>query len=465
MTREFLSDRVRRSISRRNFVRVGGAALAGGAVLGETVAPAAASTGGSLFPAAPGGSVGIQRHRTLGRTGFQVSDVGMGTVPLRESAVVRYAYDRGVNYFDTAEGYGNGTAERAIGEAMQHMDRARIFLTSKCRVREGDTEGTIVDRVRQSLERLRTGYVDAYSIHGPETVESLSHPGYHAAMKTLKAEGRVRFTGISYHGPQRPDQGSMGDVLTATAEDGRFDLVLMVYNFLNHDEADRILATCKANNVGTTAMKTAPGVLRYDPVDPDNLTEEQERYVRRFIERGSSRESALERLETQAQRQKDLYDRTRPFVERYGLQTEEQLRLGSIHWVIQNPDMHTACVAFTDFDLVDKVVALSGTALTAQEQQMLAECELALTDQYCRHGCHLCFESCPSAVPVSTIMRYVYYYEGQGREKIAMKKYADLEGGGASACLDCRAPCEGSCPYRIDIQLQMHRAHSLLTLA
>jgi predicted aldo/keto reductase-like oxidoreductase len=257
----------------------------------------------------------------------------------------------------------------------------------------------------------------------------------------------------------------MGDVLTATAEDGRFDLVLMVYNFLNHDEADRILATCKANNVGTTAMKTAPGVLRYEPVDRNNLTERQEQYLERFTRRGASRESALERLGAQAQRQKDLYDRTRPFVERYGLQTEEQLRIGSIHWVIQNPDMHTACIAFTDFRLVDQVVALSGTPLSAVEDRMLKECELALTDQYCRHGCHLCVQGCPSAVPVSTIMRYAYYYEGQGREKYAMMKYASLQGGGASPCLECVAPCDGTCPYGIDIQSHMLQAHALLTLA
>ena len=49
----------------------------------------------------------------------------------RWAYVVRYAYDKGVNYFDTAEGYGNGAAERAIGEAMQHMDRDKIFIASK----------------------------------------------------------------------------------------------------------------------------------------------------------------------------------------------------------------------------------------------------------------------------------------------------------------------------------------------
>jgi predicted aldo/keto reductase-like oxidoreductase len=418
-----------------------------------------------LFPTLARQDARIQRYRTLGRTGWQVSDIGMGSVPLRESSVVRYAYDKGVNHFDTAEGYGRGAAERAIGDAMQHMDRSKIFIATKARVNEGDTEAEIVDKVRQSLERLQTEYVDAYSMHACSTVEALSHPGFHAAMASLKAEGRVRFTGLSYHGPGSPRDDSTVDVLTAAAADGRFDMMLLVYNFLNHDEADRIIAACKANNVGTTAMKTSPGVLRYEPFDPDNLTDRQEQYLERFIRRGASRESALQRLEAQAQRRKDLYDRTQPFVERFGVSTEEQLRIGSIHWVLQNPDMHTACIAFTNFDLIDKVIPLSGTELTPAEEEMLEQSALALNDQYCRHGCSACAEDCPYDVPVSSIMRYAYYYEGQGQEKYAMSLYAGLEGPTASACVDCAGSCAGACPYSIDIQPNMLQVHDLLTLA
>jgi predicted aldo/keto reductase-like oxidoreductase len=452
-------------ISRRNFVKVGGVALAGGAALGGGAIPAAAGTTPSMFPTPAGRNAQIQSYRTLGRTGWRVSDVGMGSVPLRESAVVRYAYDKGVNYFDTAEGYGNGAAERAIGDAMQHMDREKIFIATKGRIRGEDTAESIVERARSSLERLQTDYVDAYSIHLASTVEVLSHPGYHAAMDQLKAEGRVRFTGASFHGPQRPEGPSMADVLVAAAEDGRFDVLLLVYNFLNHEEGDRIIAACKANNVGTSAMKTAPGVLRYEPIDPENLTERQEQYIERMTSRGRSRESALERLEALARRRKDLYDRTRPFVEQYGLLTEEQLRLGSIHWVLQNPDMHTACVAFTNFDLIDKVVPLSGTQLGSAALQMLQQSRLALNDQYCRHGCIACAESCPRDVPVSTVMRYAYYYEGQGNEKYAMTLYAGLEGEDASACRDCAGDCAGACPYGIDIQPNMLQVHDLLTPA
>ena len=385
--------------------------------------------------------------------------MGMGSVPLRETSVVRYAYDKGINYFDTAESYGNGAAETAIGEAMQHMERDKIFIATKARMGDGDDAEAVIRKVRQCLDRLKTDYVDSFSMHAPSSVEALSHPGYHAAMDQLKAEGRVRFKGVSNHGP------GMGDILTAAAEDGRFDMMLLVYNFMNHEESDRVIAACKANDVGTTAMKTSPGSLEYEPVDPENLSEEQERYIERLTNRGQSRERAMERLQTQAARQKETYDNTRSFAEQYGIQTQDQLKLGSIHWVIQNPDMHTACISFTEFDLVGKVVPLSGTKLSTPEELMLQQIALALDKQYCRHGCSDCSDACPYQVPVSTIMRYAYYYQGQGREKYALSKYSGLADGGASPCLDCRGNCEGACPHGLDIQTTLLQAHTLLTLA
>lgn len=438
--------------------------MAGGAVLGATTGRAAGSAippleGPGLFPSVPRQEARIQAHRTLGRTGFQVSDVGMGSVPLRETSVVRYAYDKGINYFDTAESYGNGAAEQAIGEAMQFMDRDKIFIATKGRVGDGDNAEAVVGKVRACLERLKTDYVDSFSMHAVPDMEALSHPGYHAAMEQLKAEGRVRFSGVSTHG------GNAVDVLSAAAEDGRFDMMLLVYNFMNHEDSDRIIAACKANNVGTTAMKTSPGSLEYVPVDPENLSADQERYIERFTGRGMSKEAAMERLQAQANRQKDTYDKTLPFAERYGIQGQDQLRLGSIHWVLQNPDMHTACVSFTEFDLVDKVVPLSGTRLTPPEEQMLHQIGLSLNNQYCRHGCGECQGNCPYQVPVNTIMRYAYYYQGQGREKYAMSRYAALDGPAASPCLNCSGQCEGACPFGLDIQTNMLQVHDLLTLA
>jgi predicted aldo/keto reductase-like oxidoreductase len=429
MSKKSRADQDNGKLSRRNFVKAGGATIAGGAALAVSPSPATASRQPSLFDRSIVQNSSIKAYRTLGRTGWRVSDVGMGTGPLRESTLVRAAFDKGVNYFDTAESYGNGASERAIGEALPHVGRENVFIATKAVFRGGETEEEVLTHIRQSLDRLQTDYIDAYSMHHTPTVEFLDHPGYHAAIARLKAEGQVKFSGVSYHGPSRSGHGNTADVLTAAAEDGRFDMMLFVYNFMNSEVGDRVLAACKANNVGTTIMKSAPGVIHFDSFNPDSLSAEQSQ-----------------------------------FAERYGLRTGDQLRFGSIQWVIQNPDAHTVCVSLNDFDNIDRVVALSGTSLSSSDLEMLENLGQAFNSQYCRHGCNDCAGQCPNDVPVSKIMRYAYYFDGQGREKHAMSKYARLTETSGLACSDCSAPCNGACPHGFQIQPQMFKAHSMLTL-
>jgi len=143
----------------------------------------------------------------------------------------------------------------------------------------------------------------------------------------------------------------------------------------------------------------------------------------------------------------------------------EALQLVSIQWVLQNPDMHTACISAWNFDFIDKMVALSGTRLTAPADELLEQSRSALDTQYCRHGCVECMDSCPFDVPVSNIMRYAYYFEAQGQERHAMSAYAALDGPGAAPCKDCAGLCAGACRYGLAIQPKMLQVHDLLTLA
>jgi predicted aldo/keto reductase-like oxidoreductase len=470
MKKKTRADREGSRINRRDFVKSGGAALAGGMVLGH--APIAESktvpeSAGALplFPVQPSKDGRIQSYRTLGRTGFEVSDLSLGGSFLREPNVVRYAFDKGINYIDTSEYYENGGADRAIRGALQHFERGKIFIATNADVRPSEGKESVLTRARRSLERLGTEYIDAYLMGSVSTVDWLKAPGYHAAMDQLKAEGRVRFKGVTYHGSEATDQTGMADVLCAAADDGRFDVLLFVYNFLNHSEGDRIIAAAKANNVGTTAMKTAPGKLRAEPFDPDNLSEVYRQYLIAMMRTGSSRAAALRELRTYSDAQNEFVARTQVFAERYGIENEEALQLASIQWVLQNPEMHTACISAWNFDFIDKVVALSGTRLTAPAEGLLEEAGSALDNQYCRHGCVACIDSCPFEVPVSNIMRYAYYFEAQGQERHAMSAYAALDGPGAAPCKDCAGHCAGACRYGLDIQPKMLQVHDLLTLA
>jgi aryl-alcohol dehydrogenase-like predicted oxidoreductase len=458
------------SIKRRDFVKSSGAALAGAVMVvpaptAESDTPAMLPDVAPLFPVQPSREGRIQSYRTLGRTGFRVSDISLGASFLREANLVRYAVDKGINYIDTAESYANGTAERAIRDALQHINREEIFISTKSNVRQSDDKEAVLTRARRSLERLNTEYIDAYMMSSVDTVEWLNAPGYHAAMDQLKSEGRVRFSGVTYHGPEATDQTGMANILCAAAEDGRFDVLLLVYNFLNRSEGDRILAAAKANNVGTTAMKTAPGKLKAEPFDPDNLTEVYQQYLGAMLRAGVTREAALRELRAYSDAQNQFVERTQRFAEQHGIENERALQLASIQWVLQNPDMHTACISAWSFDFIDKIVALSGTRPTAPADELLHESRSTLSTQYCRHGCVSCSDSCPFDVPVSNIMRYAYYFEAQGQERYAMSAYAALDGPGAAPCKDCTGLCAGACRYGLAIQPMMLQAHNLLTLA
>jgi len=443
-------------ISRRRFIKTGSAILAGSAW---------SLTQAQETKQATEQVEKIKQYRILGRTGFKVSDIGMGGTRNRESNVFRYAYDKGINYFDTAERYIGGQSEKILGDVLKHMDRKKIFITTKLHVDEEETKADILERFRKCQERLQTEYVDALYLHSVKEVNLLDHSGFHEAVKELKVQGRLRFCGLSSHGPRQKNQDSMEKVLTAAAEDGRFDVMLLIYNFMNAEAGENILKACKKNNVGTTAMKTAPGVFKAEPVDPENLTADQQKLIKRYQQRGMSEEEALQRLKDRAREMQESVEKTVPFAKKYNLTSEEQLKLTSIRWVLQNPDMHSVCISFSEFTQIDQTTPLSGSQMSHSDRRLLQDYGTLLKNSYCRHGCNQCLPACPYHLPVSTIFRYTSYFQNQGREKEAMLKYSRLKNTNASLCADCKAPCLSHCPHGLDIQACLIQAHSQLSLA
>ena len=116
-------------IDRRDFL-----ALGAGAALGLAGVAGAQQT--------TAGGARIRRYVRLGRTGLEVSDVSFGSSGTSDAALVRYAFERGVNFFDTAESYRGGYAEEAIGEALEGK-RERVVLSSKTKADAGDRRAWI----------------------------------------------------------------------------------------------------------------------------------------------------------------------------------------------------------------------------------------------------------------------------------------------------------------------------------
>jgi predicted aldo/keto reductase-like oxidoreductase len=399
----------------------------------------------------------IKEYRTLGRTGFKVSDIGFGASYVSNANVLEVAMDMGVNYFDTAEHYGNGVSERTIGEAIKNRDRKSIFITSKLNLTFGksDTVEDIRHRFGKCLERLQTDYVDCLMIHMAATPEQIKHEPFHQAADELKAEGRIKFIGLSNHGLEHRIYGNldqpMEKVVMAAAEDGRFDVVLMVYNFLQKEQGEKVIEACRKKNMGVTLMKTNP-VSEYSRRKSE--LEEREKQGRQIPERYAK---LMEDF-------KIWVDQAEAFKKKYGLKSNEQVRDAAIKFCLSHPGVHSICPSMNTFDELETFVALSGKRLKSSDQSMLRDYGRTQGRLYCRHACGICEAACPYGVPVNTIMRYSHYFQAQGREKFAMLEYAGLDRANADRCSDCSGHCQDACPHDVPIQGLLTLAHQELTL-
>lgn len=394
----------------------------------------------------------IKAYRTLGRTGFKVSDVSVGTASLTDAAVLESALAAGMNYIDTAPNYLNGKAESMVGSVIRKRHRKSLFVTTKVFWRGSASKETIKDNILKSHERLQIGYIDCLMIHGG-TKEKIQHEPFHEAIKELKAEGKVRFIGLSNHGVQYGDVPErMDDIVGAAAEDGRFDVAFFVYNFLQREMGERILKICYEKNIGTTLMKINP-VLEY--------TEFKE-YMEGLIKEGKEvPDWLIKRVDLYKQRA----DQSEQFKQKYNLITNDDVRDAAVKFVLSNPYVNSVAFSIKSFEDIRAYVGLSGSKLEPEEKKMLADYRQLKGKFYCRHACGACEPLCPHGVPVNTIMRYNHYFRAQNSEKQAMLKYKKMSGTRANVCFSCAGSCEKACPYGVPIQPLLILAHQTLTLA
>jgi aryl-alcohol dehydrogenase-like predicted oxidoreductase len=189
-------------------------------------------------------------------------------------------------------------------------------------------------------------------LHCPETVEELKHEGYHAAMKELRANGRIKYTGVSNHGsfwymdPKQP----MDTVLLAAAEDGRFDVFSMAYNFLRMDQAEKVIEVCKQKKIGITSMKTTPIVKYYVVKGRVEQMEKEGIKIPAFYQEGLAR-------------YKQKADLAEKFIKKHNLKNPEEIRTAAIKFVLSNPNVNTVLCSLQTYEEMERTLALSGKKL------------------------------------------------------------------------------------------------------
>lgn len=397
----------------------------------------------------------IKEYRTLGRTGFKVSDIGCGPAIMTNENVMKFVINAGVNVFDTAEFYSNGKNELFVGRSIKDFDRKSLFINTKLMISEHDTQEKIVARVRKCLERLDTNYLDGLMLWNPGSMAEVKNEVFHQAFLQLKNEGRVKFCGISCHGAEHNNvlKENMEKIICGAIDDGRFDLALFVYNYVQQEMGNNILKECSKHNIGALLMKTDPFSKRYLNVFEKikNLTKDNkpiDEYTQKRYE-----------IVVEKQKKAELF-----LADKKIYNNEQGRREATIRFVLDNPAVSSVLISFETFDEINNHVILSGSKLTSQDRSTIKFFKNNFNHLYCRHACGICESQCPHGVPINTIMRYNHYFEAQKREKYAIQQYNELVGSKTEKCLDCEGFCESACPYGVIIHDLLTVAHNNLTL-
>jgi hypothetical protein len=170
-------------LRRRDFLQQGVALGVGSLVLGSAEASLA-------------DKAAVRRYKRLGRTGLRISDICFGSSRSTDPDLVRHALERGVNYFDTAEGYKGGRSEESIGEALVGR-RDGVFIASKVKAHASTTKQELMRALEGSLRRLRTDYLDVYFNHAVNDRERLRNPEWLEFSELARKQGKIRYTGMS----------------------------------------------------------------------------------------------------------------------------------------------------------------------------------------------------------------------------------------------------------------------------
>ena len=207
-------------------------------------------------------------YRTLGQTGLKVSEIsfgawaiggtseaagtqwGWGETPEAEAiAAIRRARELGVNFFDTADVYGNGRSEEVLGKALS-SEWDKVYVASKVGnvVRNGVggkdwSRKHIVSSCEASLRRLKKDVIDLYQLHNPDQSD-IQKGDWPETLELLQKQGKIRWYGISVF---LPEEGM------AVLERGKGQVIQLAYNALRLEMEESVLPLARKKNVGIIA--------------------------------------------------------------------------------------------------------------------------------------------------------------------------------------------------------------------
>jgi aryl-alcohol dehydrogenase-like predicted oxidoreductase len=309
------------------------------------------------------------RYRRLGDSELNVSEISLGSWLTfsggiefdRTRACTKAALDAGINFFDTANAYGRGSAESAWGEILSHYRRDSFLLATKLFAPMSDdpTDGglsaaQITKQLDASLQRLRTDYVDLYQAHRFDTNVPIEETI--EGFQDVVAQGKARYIGFSEWTPEQ---------IQAAVDVGGDDLFVSSqpqYSMLWRAPEAEVFPVCEAHGISQVVWSPlAQGVLsgKYQPSQPvpadsrfasESMGVAKDRYSDAVLE-------AVQRLVPIARR------------------AETEMSTMALAWVLRRPEVASAITGASRPEQVSANALASGVTLS---EDVLAQIDAAL---------------------------------------------------------------------------------------
>jgi aryl-alcohol dehydrogenase-like predicted oxidoreductase len=307
------------------------------------------------------------RHRTLGRSGLQVSEITFGNwIGITEEsfeAVTREALEQGITTFDTADVYAGTLAETILGRVLADVRRESVVISTKvCSpVGPGPNDSGlsrkhVMEAAHGSLRRLGTDYIDLYQAHRYDDRTPLEETL--RAFDDLVRQGKVLYIGVS---EWTADQ--MSAALKIAGEMG-LDRIISnqpQYNMLWRVIESEIVPLCAREGIGQLVWSPlAQGLLtgKYRPGAPPPAGSRAEGPARSQFAVGALTEDVLKRVAQLTEIAADL-----------GI-TMPQL---AVAWVLRNPQVSAAIVGATAPRQIIETAAASGIDLDEESAERIDE--------------------------------------------------------------------------------------------
>lgn len=365
------------------------------------------------------------QYRTLKKTGDEISILGFGCMRLaqkfgridekRATRQIHYAIDKGVNYFDTAMFYHNGTGEPFVGRALSNGHRQKVKVATKIFPLYVDKHEAMDGILTTQLDNLQTDHIDYYLLHALErsSWKKLLDMDVLSFLDRAKKEGRIVNTGFSFHG----DREVFKEIIDAYD----WDMCLIQYNILDEH-----------NRPGKEGLKYAAekglGIFVMEPLRGGSLTLKIPPPVASIWNEEALFSSPAE---------------------------------GALRWVWNHPEVTCVLSGMNEEEHIEENIRIAGKALpnslTDEELKLInrARDKFRELNKVDCTGCRYCMP-CPSGVDIPLSFEVYNNYHMFGRrlyhKLLGHMLLAGIEGDSyfPSLCTECRQ-CAEKCPQHLDI--------------